>query len=143
MIVAFKTHFWAIYLIYYIWYIYIYIYIYIYNECSNLCHSCGFNYQQRVNVSCRLAIEFTGKLVNFGIIFNLNIPNIFMKVIHLQYFIRIQPDELQILIFCPKISVFYRKLPHYEISTKVHFQTLSSNTLGMFDLKQSEGRFDL
>ena len=66
-----------------------------------------------------------------------------MKVIHLQYFIRIQPDELQILIFCPKISVFYRKLRHYEISTKVRFQTLSSNTLGMFDLKQSEGRFDL
>ena len=121
----------------------IYIYIHIKNECSSLCHSCGFNYQQRVNVSCSLAMEFTGKLVNFCIICNLNVPNIFMKVIHLKYVIRIKPEKLQISIFWPNISLFYKKLRHCEVLTKVNFQTLYFNTLGMFDLEQSEGRFDL
>ena len=41
------------------------MYIYIYIKCSTLCHSCGFNYQQRVNVPCSLAMEFTGKIGKF------------------------------------------------------------------------------
>ena len=64
-----------------------------------------------------------------------------MKVIHLQYVIRIQPEELQ--ISTPSISLLYKKLRHYEVLTNVNFQTLYFNTLGMFDLEQSEGRFDL
>ena len=92
----------------------------------NLCHSCGFNYKQRVNASCSPTMAFTGKFVNFCISCYLNVPNIFMKVIHLQYIIRIQPEELQAskTFFWPKIPLLYKKLCHYEVLTKVHFQTL-------------------
>ena len=98
-------------------------YIYIY---SNLCHSCWFDYKQRANVSCSLTMAFTDPFVKFCICCNLSDPNIFMKVIHLWYIIRMQPEELRIsdFFFGSKIPLFLKKLCRYDVLTKMHFQIL-------------------